>query len=79
MKQESLDVALDLIFKNIMESDIDTLDKYELLKNLKELLTDVNTYNQDIKTLQKSRKKWLRWKEFQKIIMMKNGIFSDIV
>lgn len=57
MKQESLDVALDLIFKNIMESDIDTLDKYELLKNLKELLTDVNTYNQDIKTLQKSRKK----------------------
>ncbi len=57
MKQESLDVALDVIFKNIMESDIDTIDKYELLKNLRELLIDVNTYNQDIKTLQKSRKK----------------------
>ena len=67
MKQESLDVALDLIFKNIMESDIDTLDKYELLKNLRELLIDVNTYNQDIKILQKSRKKWLNEKNSKKL------------
>ena len=68
MKQESLDVALDLIFKNIMESDIETIDKYELLKNLKELLTDVNTYNQDIKTLQKSRKKWLHEENSKKLL-----------
>lgn len=56
MTQESLDIALDLIFDVIMKSDINTLDKYELLKNLRELLTDVNTYEQDIKTLQKNRK-----------------------
>lgn len=57
MKQESLDKASDLIFNVIINSDINALDKYELLKNLRELLMDVKNYEQDIKTLQKSRKK----------------------
>ena len=56
MTQESLDIALDLVFNAIEKSNINLLDKYELLKNLRELLTDVNTYEQDIKVLQKSRK-----------------------
>ena len=56
MTQESLDEALDIIFENIIKSDIDMMDKYELLKNLRELLLDVNTYEKDIKALQKSRK-----------------------
>ena len=56
MTQESLDIASDLIFDVIEKSNIPLLDKYELLKNLRELLLDVNTYEKDIKALQKSRK-----------------------
>ena len=56
MTQESLDIASELVFNAIEKSNIPLLDKYELLKNLRELLLDLDTYEKDIKALQKSRK-----------------------
>ena len=54
MKNESLIKARELVFEIINDSNIDTLDKYELLLNLYNLL-DPYTYEDTIKVLEKNR------------------------
>jgi hypothetical protein len=55
MKKESLVKARELVFRIINDSSIDTLDKYELLLNLYNLL-DPFTYEDSIKVLEKYRR-----------------------
>ena len=55
MKKESLIKARELVFNIINNSNIDTLDKYELLLNLYNLL-DPFGYEENIKTLEKHRR-----------------------
>ena len=43
MNQESINKALDLIINAISNSDIDRLDKYELLMNINYFLTNYET------------------------------------
>ena len=53
MKQESLDKLSDKVFKVIDTLNIDTVDKMDLLINLKTLLEDSKTYEESIKVLQR--------------------------
>lgn len=66
MTQESLDKSLTAIFKTLDGLDIDTVDKMELLLNLRLLLENVDSYRQSIDILQKntpSRKAWPKKEE----------------
>ena len=54
MKQESLDKALDLILDTISKSDIDVVDKCELMLNLKILLENASSYEKDIEILRRN-------------------------
>lgn len=56
MNNESLDKALDLVFNAIDKSDINSIDKVELLRNLK---TFLENYNSDINILIKEQRKRL--------------------
>lgn len=51
MKDESLEEALDRCIKAIDESSIETVDKVELLLNIKSFL-EVTKYRRNIKVLQ---------------------------
>ena len=55
MKKESLEVALDEIFKALDKADIDLIDKLELLTNLRTLLQYEN-YEHDIQVLKEKQK-----------------------
>ena len=57
MKQESLDKLSDKVFKVIDTLDIDTVDKMDLLINLKTLLESKDTYEKSIKVLQREMPK----------------------
>lgn len=46
MTQDSLDEALDLIIKALYKSNIDKINKIELMINLKEYLGCVETYKE---------------------------------
>ena len=50
MKQESLEIAINLIIDAIDDSDIELADKVELMHNLSELLKPEN-YEHDLKIL----------------------------
>lgn len=54
MKKESLEEALDVIIDSIDKSDIDIVDKVELMINLKEFLNKIS-YEENIKTLMKGK------------------------
>lgn len=54
MNKDSLVKARELVFNIINKSDIDLLDKYELLLNLYYLL-DPFSYEESIKVLEKER------------------------
>lgn len=54
MQDKSLIKVRELVFKIINDSNIDTLDKYELLLNLYNLL-DPCTYEDSMKVLEKNR------------------------
>lgn len=56
MQKESLEIASELIFKVIDESDINLFDKVELLRNLRTLLS-VENYEKDIQILESYQKK----------------------
>lgn len=53
METESIDKAIDIITKSITESDINEIDKLELLLNLYHFLND---YENNIETLRKVKK-----------------------
>ena len=55
MNKESLVKARELVFNIINNSKIETLDKYELLLNLYNLL-DPFTYEESMKVLEKHRR-----------------------
>ena len=56
MEKESLEIASDLIIEVIDRSNINIVDKVELMRNLKELLLEQN-YERDIALLQQEQKK----------------------
>ena len=56
MKKENIEKARELVFNIINNSNIDTLDKYELLLNLYHFL-DPFAYEENIKVLEKKRRK----------------------
>lgn len=56
MKNSSLEKAIELIFETISESDINVIDKFELLNNLKCFLNK-ETYEDNIKILSKKDNK----------------------
>ena len=61
MQKESLEIASEIIFKAIDESNINIVDKVELLRNLRNLL-DSENYDRDIKILELNQKRrWLNW------------------
>ena len=56
MEQESLDKASNVIFTALDKLNIDTVDKIDLLINLKALLEDKDRYTESIKVLQRNIK-----------------------
>lgn len=56
MEKESLEIASDLIIEVIDRSNINIVDKVELMRNLKELLLEQN-YERDIALLQQEQQK----------------------
>lgn len=54
MKKESIELALDIIVNNISNSNIDNIDKIELLLNLRLFLIN---YKDNIETLEQKRVK----------------------
>ena len=56
MQKESLEIASEIIFKAIDESNINIVDKVELLRNLRNLL-DSENYDRDIKILELNQKR----------------------
>lgn len=52
MKQDSLDTAISVIIDALNESDIETIDKLELMLNIRELLKN---YEENIKILSKRK------------------------
>ena len=53
MQQESLDKALDAVLVGLDKAEIDSVDKVELLINLKLLLENVDRYTQSMRVLQR--------------------------
>jgi hypothetical protein len=60
MKNTSLEKATELIFEAIDKSDINIIDKFELLLNLKYFL-DKERYKDNIKTLSRRNSKWKKY------------------
>lgn len=60
MKNTSLEKATELIFEAIDKSDINIIDKCELLFNLKYFL-DKEKYEDNIKTLSRRNSKWKKY------------------
>lgn len=53
MQKESLEIAVDIIIDALDKSDINIMDKVELMRNLKTLLEN---YEEDIQVLQEHQK-----------------------
>lgn len=53
MQKESLEIAVDIIIDALDKSDINIMDKVELMRNLKTLLEN---YEEDIHVLQEHQK-----------------------
>lgn len=56
MDHESLEIAIDLIFKSLDKSDINVFDKIELLKNIQNFLK-VEYYDENIRILDRENYK----------------------
>ncbi len=56
MKQSSLEIAREVIIKALDESNIDQVDKCEIMLNITKFLNE-KTYDKNIKILSKTKKR----------------------